>query len=312
MKRHKHTVQGFSALLAVLCLVGVVIAQEAGLWGWVMDAQTRQPLVADVSIVHLQPPHLQFFHARTDSTGFYEMQSLPPGEIILIARAEGFGFAWKRVTLEPEEALRRVVLALERAAVLEGQVVDEQGQPMAGVTVRLGYKDMPPVIFDYLTAHAETDAAGTYRIHNVTPNRDFHVEATHPHFGVHFSETSLRGQPAAALQAPPLRLQTGLTLEGSVLDAEGNPVPAAEIRLIATRLQVPSPAGVSLAGLAERLHRVAKTDAEGRFAFEGLEDGMWELVVGHPQFIGHHQKVEFDRDVSAARSVEIHLQARAE
>ena len=59
------------------CLPLLAPAQEAQLWGWVIDAQTNQPLVGDVSIIHPAQPHVQFFHARTDASGAYEMKGLP-------------------------------------------------------------------------------------------------------------------------------------------------------------------------------------------------------------------------------------------
>lgn len=126
-------------------------AQEAGLWGWVSDRQTNQPVVAEVSIVHLAPPQVRFLHARGNATGAWEMKGLPAGEKILITRAEGYGFAWQRVVLEAGQILGPVDFALEKAATLEGQVLDELGLAVAGATVGIAYRDMPPVTFGWQT-----------------------------------------------------------------------------------------------------------------------------------------------------------------
>ncbi len=188
--------------------------------------------------------------------------------------------------------------------------MDEQGQPLASATVRVAYLDMPPVVFEYQNVEAETDPSGIFRIRNVTPNRDFYLEVTHPRFPLRLSDTPLRAQPAQALQAVPLTLTLGVSFTGIVLDADGNPVAEARVRLLASRLRVSLPKGLKSAGVAAELHRVTTTDADGRFAFEGLADGKRRLVVSHPQFSGHVETLDLDRAVRATHSLEVRLQAK--
>jgi len=102
-----------------------------------------------------------------------------------------------------------VDFALEKAATLEGQVVDDQGAPLAGATVRLAYKNLPAITFDWQTGEVETDAAGNFRITSATPNLDFYLEASHARFPVRLSETSLRAQPGEILKGALLTLATG-------------------------------------------------------------------------------------------------------
>lgn len=188
--------------------------------------------------------------------------------------------------------------------------MDEQGQPLASATVRLAYKGMPPVVFDYQAGETETDSTGTFRIRNVTPNGDFYLEVSHPRFPLRLSDTPLRAQPAQALQAAPLALVPGVTFTGTVLDADGNPVAEARVRLVASRLRVQLPKGLKSKGLERELHRVVTTDADGRFAFEGLADGKRRLVVSHPQFSGYVETLDLDRAVRATDSLEVRLQAK--
>ena len=124
------------------------------------------------------------------------------------------------------------------------------------------------------------------------------------------SANSLRAQPAQALQAAPLTLTPGVTFTGIVLDADGNPVAEAQVRLVASRLRVPPPKGLKSKGLERELHRVATTDADGRFAFEGLADGKRRLIVRHPQFSGYVETLDLDRAVASTHSLRIRLQAK--
>lgn len=291
-----------------LTLSGQAQGQEAGLWGWVVDAQTNQPLVAEVSIVHSVRPHIQFFHVRSNAIGAWDLKGLPPGEKIVIARAQGYGFGWKRVVVELGVLFGAVDFALEKAATVEGQVTDELGLPVAGAIVRLAYKDLPPVVFAWEAPEAETDLVGRFRVRNVAPNVDFHLQASHAQFVPGFSETSLKAQPGEAVTILPLMLKRGVGITGRLLDADGNPIPGTEIRLVAKGLRLRPPAG--LKPTAVGLHRVAKTDADGHFAFQGLPDGQHLLWVRHLQFATYQQSLELDRAVSLTLSLEIRLQTR--
>lgn len=160
------------------------------------------------------------------------------------------------------------------------------------------------------TGEAETDAAGNFRIHNVTPNRDFYLEVSHPKFTHCLSPTSLRAQPGEAVRASALTLSRGVAISGKVLDAAGNPVPDAKVRLLATRLRSQVPAGFRPISLARETHRSIETDANGGFTFEGLADGRRKLIVRHPQFAAYEQELDVDRSVTATVGLEIRLQPK--
>ncbi len=119
---HKRIAKSFSGLMLLLCVAAAAHAQEGTLWGSAKDGRTGQFLSAEVSIIHPARPHVQFFYAQSSPATGWEMRSLPPGEKILIARAEGYGFAWQRVVVEPGQTLGPVDFALQKAATLEGQV----------------------------------------------------------------------------------------------------------------------------------------------------------------------------------------------
>lgn len=77
------------------------------------------------------------------------------------------------------------------------------------------------------------------------------------------------------------------------------------------RLKQTTPAGLHSVGWRDELHRVAQTDANGQFVFEGLADGKRMLVVRHPQFVHHHQILDLDRTLTPALTLAIQLQPKA-
>lgn len=125
-------------------------AQDADVWGVVRNAATGLPLVAEISIVRPEGPEMVFLHARTDTSGWYEAGALPSGRYLLVVRAEGHGFAVRDVFLEPGQTLGPIDFELRSAATLRGKLVDEQGLPLAGATVRTVYLTGTPVFFDWL------------------------------------------------------------------------------------------------------------------------------------------------------------------
>ncbi|MFQ5664269.1 MAG: collagen binding domain-containing protein [Terriglobia bacterium] len=276
------------------------------------DGSTLRPLAADVSIVHLEGSHTQLFHARTDTNGWYQARSLPPGSKILIARAEGFGFAVREVVLESGQILGPVNFELEKAASVQGLVVDEQGLPLEGATVRVVYPDAPPVVFGWMMSETVTRADGAFNVKRVTPNRDFYLEASHREFPVRFSASSLRLAPDEDRPGVPLQLRRGLRLSGQVVDSAGSPLMGAEVRLIARQLPVRDPTNRRSRGLRQEIHRTAKTDSRGRFAFEGLGNGARVLLVRHPNYETKKKNLRLDRTVAPRMEIQVTLIPKAQ
>ena len=96
---------------------------------------------------------------------------------------------------------------------------------------------------------------------------------------------------AATLATAPL---SAATLDGTVFDPEGRPVPGAQVTLL-----------TPLAELEQR-----EANAQGRFTFQGLHPGNFKLVVNAPGFATASLDVAIADD-SAARTADIHLSVGA-
>ena len=303
-----------SSTISIAALVVLVITlsfsahgqgRQAAIWGTVKDAATQRPLAAHVSIVHLDERHIQFFHARTDANGWYESQSLPPGNKVLIAGAEDFGFAVKEVSVEAEQLVGPINFELEEAAKIAGSVVDEQTLPVQGATVRAVYPDAPRVMFGWQMSEAVTDEAGRFYLRRVTPNSDFYLEASHDEFPVRFSDLPFQLAAGEEHLGAQLRLRHGVRVSGLVVDSAGAPIEGAEVRLMAKQLPVADPTLGRSHGLRQETHRKTVTDAQGRFIFKGLGNGTRVLIVRYPNYEMKQQRLRLDSAVAATMEVRV-------
>jgi protocatechuate 3,4-dioxygenase beta subunit len=117
--------------------------------------------------------------AMTDREGRYEIAGLPAGKYTITASKGGFVQLTHGQTrpmapgapIDIRDAQRiQVDFRLPRGGVITGRVVDETGEPMAGVGVRVmrlqmqrGQRELAPVGMD------QTDDRGEYRVFGLTP-----------------------------------------------------------------------------------------------------------------------------------------------
>ena len=118
--------------------------------------------------------------AVTDANGRYQFIELHAGRYTVTASKTGFvsvSYGQRRV-LEPgtpldlgdDETLEEIDLALPRGSVITGQVVDEVGDPLAGVSVRAMRHEYRQGGRRLTTVGADTsDDRGQYRVYGLAP-----------------------------------------------------------------------------------------------------------------------------------------------
>jgi hypothetical protein len=125
-------------------------------------------------------------HARTDRDGAFQLEDVPPGVMRLSAAHAGFATVQQSVRIEtPSHADRAVLLEpidLTEGGVVEGQVVDARGDPVAGARVALGpipqllpAGKLPPGV-------VLTDRRGEFKIDDM-PEGNVMLEAYAPALG---------------------------------------------------------------------------------------------------------------------------------
>jgi hypothetical protein len=157
--------------------------QKCSIEGTVVNALTGEPLKkVHLTLRPLDQQNALPYGANTDAAGHFLMDELDPGRYSFSASRNGFlGQSYspdgimRRVTpltLAKGQALKQLVFKLTPQGVISGRVLDEDGEPLADVSVQ-------PMVFQYLRGRRQLIAAGgtstndlgEFRLHNLGPGK---------------------------------------------------------------------------------------------------------------------------------------------
>ena len=244
----------------------------------------------------------------TDESGFFTLGSLPPGNVMVTASAEGFANKSQQVTTTVETPVE-VNIMLEPAGAITGVVTNERGEPIEGVPIavydaagpdQLGFimksffgEELPDrgesTMFP---ASIRTDAEGRYLVEGLNPtksvllanSRDYEKYVS-PELDVKAGETIEHN----------FVLITGGTIFGRVYDENNQPESGVPITC------------ASMVGQSELRIRTAYTDRGGNYEITGLAEGTYtvlrndgditKFMLPNPSAqvnVGRGERVEFD------------------
>ncbi|WP_442483699.1 carboxypeptidase regulatory-like domain-containing protein [Aeoliella sp. SH292] len=167
------------------------------------------------------------------------------------------------VTVGPDSPTEEVVLKLGRGLVVEGTVVDQQGTPIAAAHVvamqQRGYHQW----------ETTTDEEGRYRVAGIPPFGPIIISTWSQAGGSEQVVPASEDQPwnETLTKTVDLTITSATSLKGRVVQA-GEPVAGVKIELHRSPPAVEGEEGVRF-----RLAGETKSDAEGKFQFNGLEKG---------------------------------------
>lgn len=187
----------------------------------------------------------------TDDSGAWQIGDIGPGKHAVYATAWGRADA-PDVAFEHSGVRARagLVLRLGRATLIEGDVIDAAGAPVAQASVNIAGAGS----YDRF---ATADAFGRFAV-GEPPGRAYEIYANTP-TGVSRVVTIAPGD------AGPHRLtMMPSSIAGTVVDTAGVPVD-----------------GAAISARGERDHYRAQTDAHGRFDLGGVIPGLYEITVEH-------------------------------
>jgi hypothetical protein len=201
-------------------------------------------------------------------------EPVPDTSGTLLARHAGRGLVGEKEFSGPDRPVR---ITLKPGLTLKGQVVGEDGKPVAKANVSVGIK--PMLIVD--VAKATTDEHGLYQVKAV-PAGDCLVTAQAEGFGI--SKVSVKaGDGNGPLAVETITLKPAkFAISGVVKDEDGKAVAGAS---------------VCPEGEGQSRRKEAKTDKEGKFTIDKLVEGE-VLLHGYSGALSGRTKAQTgDKDV---------------
>lgn len=181
---------------------------------------------------------------------------------------------------EPDPAQAVEVASPGQGNRLVGRVVDADGRPVAGATLKLSTRPMmgdalvleffSPVTKPALALTVQSDAAGAYTFRDVAPRTDYYLKADHPGYAS-VQESLVQVGERGEFPGPEIVLRLGSGLTGYVRDVGSNPVPDAELLLDSAYVmnwEADNP---------DRL--IATSDSTGYYEFKNVPQGPRNLMV---------------------------------
>jgi len=176
----------------------------------------------------------------------------------LLVLAQGFQPA--RPQIDELDAEARI--ELDRGWTVTGRVLDEDDRPVADAALRFEPRGRRSAYEQrwFRTSPVHSDALGRFELRGIIPGVGA-VFANHPKY----AQARARLLPGSARELV-LRLTSGVAIVGILVSEEDQPLPHGEVKL------VPEAGGVAA--------RVANTEVDGGFRFEGVPAGQYRLQ-GH-------------------------------
>lgn len=195
--------------------------------------------------------------ARSGEDGRFRLDRVGEGIWRVRVLAQGYAPLERSRVAVDEHGTAPLELVVQEAATLDGRVLDRDGGPVAGASVRLGGDPAGP-------REALTAEDGRFHLEGL-PRGLVRIEAEHPAGGWGWVETN----PAAGTVE--IVLEPVGSIEGRATGAQGEPLGGREVRL-------------------EPFGRKTMTDPDGAFRFERVPSGrcrvsLWKKAIGESEVL---------------------------
>ncbi|MEO8550600.1 MAG: carboxypeptidase regulatory-like domain-containing protein, partial [Kofleriaceae bacterium] len=235
--------------------------------------------------------------ATTNADGVAKLTGLGADFSPLVVRAKGYAETATMLTTSGNAApIEHVVLSLARGAALSGRVVDDTGKPIAHARVVASSASEVLMVADSPRDAILTGADGSFSI-SILSAGTWRITASAGDFApTTTAPIAVDGEHARS--GIEVRLVADAVVRGTVTDANGAPVAAADVSVL-VHGYVPW-----------RTRRQVITDANGTFAIRGLEPRAVDVVASHDT--GASAVVPVDLAANREQEVRLTLDLTAE
>ena len=259
--------------------------------GRITDAETGEGLAgAEISVILGNPLRPAPLSTVTDHTGYYAFEHAAVGPMIMFSAAAPGYQADDKLEIAGIEGLRvepGETLVLDRSLVaggtLRGTVRDPEGSPVVAATVALVHRRRRWAG----ERTSVTDGKGNYAILGLRAGQyDLRVTASGHAPLTEDEDARIEFKGDLVAMTRDIVLQRGATVEGRVLSPEGEPVPAAEVRVEAV--------GVAGSGTVCVISLTVSGPA-GEYFLRGVPpDTKVQVVAAHDDYVaGRSEQVQF-------------------
>ena len=260
--------------------IDVALPPAGTLVGRVIAGDTRKPVEDfDYSVTALDELNWGLSTGATSADGTFRME-IPAGMYRVNVSAPGYTSLDLEDVRVVENETTNVDLPLGRGVVVNGRVIDEDGQPVPGATVFVIDADDGFMPGRAKPPDAETDGNGAFTITGIETGSAY-LSVQHPGF-MSYHET-IKAEDQMSLE---IHLTRGLSIRGVVMQ-DGKPLPG--VKVIATSTAIGSDA------------EPATTGDDGRFTLPGLREARYTVAAYTDE---RHAEV---RDVDPRLSKEVVL-----
>ena len=220
-----------------------------------------------------------------DPEGRFRIAGEFAGVNAILASADGYTTSETVVTLEPGRELKNVEVILQRGATVDGTVVTDTGEPVAGAQI---FSQSVPQTAEQREAWAETrtDAEGRFHIENLAKSEG-KVMAWHPNYPTSGAPYDTMSKELRIVMST----RTG-TMSGRVT-VEGEPAANARVEL-----------GPLSVFDALAYNDDQRTDGQGRFTFTRVPEGAYRLHTNSGDPTDARSARNLSREVEVVENLE--------
>ncbi len=266
--------------------VQIEMSEQGTVMGRVVSADNRTPVTSFTASLHQYVPQSSTFgravnEQKFDSPdGTFAMKGVEAGLYGVKVEAPGCAATYS-ASFEVVQGLATtdVLVRMSSGGSITGKVVDAKtGEPIAGAAITTHDSTYSDNAFTRMFANAmprrttssktRTDKDGVFEIALLSPEL-YQVQIKHPKFPDHV-ERNVRVTEGERTDLARIEVPQGGTVEGTVFDAAGNPLPGAVVQLIPMTQ-------------ADFLNLETRTGTDGRYVIPNVLPGPYRLSATRPQ-----------------------------